>query len=122
MPTGISFVFGFKLLARDQPSCFGVEGTRYICIFSLDIQTSEEPEQGEIKGRITMEAVGSMCQLWALVVEEPERKYNSKVKDLYLNVSPPLCGQFLVITSSFPFPLVLERLGSGFVESTACSC
>lgn len=73
---GISSVFGFKLLAPDQPPC--VEGTGCcICVFSLDIQLSKEPEQGKMEGRITLEAVGSMLHLWALIVKEPERKYNS---------------------------------------------
>lgn len=74
---GISFVFGFKLLAPDQPACFGAGGTGCcICVFSPGVQLSEEPEQGKVEGRITLEAVASMLQLWALVVVEPERKYN----------------------------------------------
>lgn len=56
---GFSFVFGFKLLARDQPPCFGVEGTGCcICVFSAGTQLSEEPDQGKVEGRITLEAVG----------------------------------------------------------------
>lgn len=120
---GISFVFGFKLLARDQPLCFGVEGTGCcICVFSPDIQLSEEPEQGKVEGRITLEAVGSVLQLWALVVEEPELNMTLKGKDLHLNMSPPLCRQLVEITRSLPFPLALERLGSGFVDATGGFC
>lgn len=71
----ISFVFGFKLQAHDQPLCFGIEGT--VCcigVFSLDVQISEKPEQGRVEGRITLETVGSMLRLWASVVEGPECK------------------------------------------------
>lgn len=68
-----SFVFGFKLQAHDQPLCFDIGGTACcIGVFCLDIQISEEPEQGRVEGRITLETVGSV--LWALVVEGPERK------------------------------------------------
>lgn len=75
---GISFVFGFKLLAHDEPPCFGVGGIGCcICVFSPDIQLSEEPEQCKAEGRITLEAVASMLLLWALAVEEPELKSNS---------------------------------------------
>lgn len=116
---GISFVFGFKLLVLDQPLCFGVEGTGCcICVFSPDVQVSGEPEQGGVEGRIALEAVGSVLQLWVLVVEEPECKYNWKGKDLHLNMSPPLGRQLVYIARSFLFPFVLEWLGSGFVEAT----
>lgn len=78
---GICFGFEFKLLARDQPPCFGVEGTGCcICVFSLDIQISEECEQGRVEGRIALEAVGSVLQLWALVVEEPSISTTLRVK------------------------------------------
>lgn len=63
----------------------------------------------ELEGRITLEAVGSVLQLWALVVEEPECKYNSKGKDLHLNMSPPLGRQLVDITRLLSFPFVLPK-------------
>lgn len=58
--------------------CFGVEGMGCcIFVFSPDIQLLEEPEHGKVQGRITSEALGSVLQLWALVVKETEPKYYS---------------------------------------------
>lgn len=57
---GVSFVFEFKLLARDQPPCFGVEGRGCcICVFPVDTEISEEPEQGRVEGRICVGGWGS---------------------------------------------------------------
>lgn len=121
--SGICFVFGFKLLVLDQPLCFGVEGTECcISVFSLGVQISEEPEQDGVEGGITLGAVDSVLQLRALVVEKPECKYNSKGKDLHLNMSPPLGRQLMETTRLLPFPLVLQWLRSGFIEATGGSC
>lgn len=52
--SGVCFVFGFKLLVLDQPLLFGVEGTGCcVCVFSVDVQISEEPEQDGVEDRIT---------------------------------------------------------------------
>lgn len=36
-------------------------------VFSLDVQLSEELEQGEVKGRATLGIVVAVLQLWAEV-------------------------------------------------------
>lgn len=64
---GIYVVFGFKLLACDQPPCFGVWRLGcFICVFPLDTGISEERQQGRVEGRICVGGWGSCVSILTL--------------------------------------------------------